>query len=188
MGVRQMELVNKFDNALSGIAGDEGETGVAVNSANFARDRVLLGHADLPSRDAPRCTTAAARRSPTIDAASSRTRSSARSPSSPAGHLPAAAGLPAGPALQPARPHQPGRAPRQPAGRSAHAVRPRPHERQGPPDAPRPPRAAAGYPGVLSSHSWSTPDAYPRIYKLGGFVTPYAGDSHGLRRQVAART
>ncbi|MDQ4008399.1 MAG: hypothetical protein M3211_09930 [Actinomycetota bacterium] len=30
------------------------------------------------------------------------------------------------------------------------------------------------YPGVLSSHSWSTPDAYPRIYELGG--------DHALRR------
>src|SRR3546814_1743698 len=29
-------------------------------------------------------------------------------------------------------------------------------------------------------HSWSTPDAYPRIYKLGGFVAPMAGDSTGF--------
>ena len=36
------------------------------------------------------------------------------------------------------------------------------------------------YPGVISSHSWSTPDAYPRIYKAGGFITPYAGDSTGF--------
>jgi hypothetical protein len=36
------------------------------------------------------------------------------------------------------------------------------------------------YPGVISSHSWSTPDAYPRIYDLGGFVAPYAGDSTGF--------
>ena len=35
MGVRQMELVNKFDNALSGVAGDDGEIGVLVNGANF---------------------------------------------------------------------------------------------------------------------------------------------------------
>jgi hypothetical protein len=33
------------------------------------------------------------------------------------------------------------------------------------------------YPGVISSHSWSTKDALPRIYRLGGFVTPYAGDA-----------
>ncbi len=36
MGVRQMELVNKFDNALSGVTGDSGEVGLAVNNAQFA--------------------------------------------------------------------------------------------------------------------------------------------------------
>ena len=34
-GIRQMELVNKFDNALSGVAGDGGVIGPVVNSANF---------------------------------------------------------------------------------------------------------------------------------------------------------
>ena len=33
---------------------------------------------------------------------------------------------------------------------------------------------------MLSSHSWSTPDAYPRIYEQGGFIAPYAGDSTGF--------
>src|SRR4051794_217781 len=33
-GVRQMELINKFDNALAGVAGDNGSTGVVVNSGN----------------------------------------------------------------------------------------------------------------------------------------------------------
>ena len=36
------------------------------------------------------------------------------------------------------------------------------------------------YHGVVSSHSWATPDAYPRIYEEGGFITPYAGDSTGF--------
>src|SRR3712207_2310073 len=36
---------------------------------------------------------------------------------------------------------------------------------------------AEDYSGVLSSHSWSTPDAYPRIYRAGGVVAPYAGNS-----------
>ena len=36
---------------------------------------------------------------------------------------------------------------------------------------------AANYSGVVSSHSWSSEDAYPRIYNLGGFVAPYAGSS-----------
>ena len=68
----------------------------------------------------------------------------------------------------------------------AHAHRPRPHERQGPAAPARPSSRSCSYPGVLSSHSWSTPDAYPRIYRLGGYVAPYAGDSDGLLREVAA--
>ena len=34
MGIRQMELVNKFDNALAGVAGDGGEVGVVTNQGN----------------------------------------------------------------------------------------------------------------------------------------------------------
>ena len=34
LGVREMELVNKFDNALAGVAGDSGTTGVVVNAGN----------------------------------------------------------------------------------------------------------------------------------------------------------
>jgi hypothetical protein len=34
MGVRQMEIVNKFDNALGGVAGDGGEVGVVTNQGN----------------------------------------------------------------------------------------------------------------------------------------------------------
>lgn len=40
MGVRQVELINKFDNALSGVAGDAGSTGVIVNQGN----RLVTGH------------------------------------------------------------------------------------------------------------------------------------------------
>ena len=39
---------------------------------------------------------------------------------------------------------------------------------------------AKGYSGIMSSHSWSTVDAFPRIYKLGGFVAPYAGDTESF--------
>jgi hypothetical protein len=40
MGVRQMELINKFDNALSGVTGDGGATGAVVNIGN----RHVTGH------------------------------------------------------------------------------------------------------------------------------------------------
>ena len=39
---------------------------------------------------------------------------------------------------------------------------------------------AADYPGVISSHSWSTQNTLPRVYALGGMVTPYAGSSSGF--------
>jgi hypothetical protein len=32
----------------------------------------------------------------------------------------------------------------------------------------------------VSSHSWSDETIYPRVYKLGGVVTPYAGSSEGF--------
>ena len=37
-----------------------------------------------------------------------------------------------------------------------------------------------GYHGRHLEPPWSTPDAYPRIYREGGFITPYAGDSTGF--------
>ncbi len=39
------------------------------------------------------------------------------------------------------------------------------------------------YSGVISSHSWSTPDAYPRVSALGGLNSPYAGGSAGFVEQ-----
>jgi len=35
IGVRQLELVNKFDNGFTGVAGDSGDTGAATNAGNF---------------------------------------------------------------------------------------------------------------------------------------------------------
>ncbi|MCU1691480.1 MAG: Sphingolipid ceramide N-deacylase, partial [Frankiales bacterium] len=40
MGVRQMELLNKFDSALAGVTGDNGTTGVVVNAGN----KQVTGH------------------------------------------------------------------------------------------------------------------------------------------------
>ena len=48
LGVRDIELVNKFDNALGGVAGDSGAPGVLTQQREQDRDRPLLGHADLP--------------------------------------------------------------------------------------------------------------------------------------------
>ena len=43
------------------------------------------------------------------------------------------------------------------------------------------------YSGVISSHSWSTPDAYPRVQALGGMIAPYAGSSAGFVAEWRAR-
>ena len=39
------------------------------------------------------------------------------------------------------------------------------------------------YPGLISSHSWSTQNTLPRVYRLGGVITPYAGSSEGFVHQ-----
>jgi hypothetical protein len=36
------------------------------------------------------------------------------------------------------------------------------------------------YPGIISSHSWSTKNTLPRVYGLGGIITPYAGSAGGF--------
>ena len=46
-GVRQMELINKFDNALAGVAGDSGQHGRRRERRQPAGDRPLLAHAAL---------------------------------------------------------------------------------------------------------------------------------------------
>jgi len=42
---------------------------------------------------------------------------------------------------------------------------------------------ARRYGGVVSSHSWSTPDSYRRILKLGGVVTPIAEGSEEMVKE-----
>ena len=48
LGVRYMELLNKFDNPLAGVRVDGGETGVLVNSANKLETGTFWQIADLP--------------------------------------------------------------------------------------------------------------------------------------------
>jgi hypothetical protein len=75
--------------------------------------------------------------------------------------------LPAGAALQRPRALPARRPPRAPDDRQGHDHRPGPPERAGAPAAARH-RRGRGLSGIISSHSWSTPDSIPRIYKLGG--------------------
>ena len=151
MGVTQMELVNKFDNALAGVAGDEGSTGYLVNSANTLE-------------------TGSPWRMQTCDPNDPEVHDKDQDNSVPfdSGQIPAqdalfgavakAAGidLPAVP-VYPAKHHcnamglsDLGDFTIRGHGGAAHAVRPRPHEREGPEGVARPDR-----------HSWATAASCP---------------------------
>jgi microsomal dipeptidase-like Zn-dependent dipeptidase len=167
MGVRQLEIVNKFDNALTGVAGDGGETGTATNGGNFystGRFWDLKSCHDPENHD----------HSPTaVEHNNDLILGNALDTLLPGGLLP----------IYGPGPHcnQMGL-----TDLGAHAV-------QGimsrqmifDPDHMSVIARnqaldlieAQDYPGVVSSHSWSTPNAYPRIWQLGGAIMPYAGSS-----------
>jgi microsomal dipeptidase-like Zn-dependent dipeptidase len=173
LGVRDMELVNKFDNALGGVAADAGTTGAVVNTANFletgrfwALQTCSDGHPHVHDRE--QATLPGVARDGLVGNGLQ-------------------AFLPPGAApVYPAPPHCNTR------GLSAlgeHLVR-RMIERGMIIDPDHLSVLARRqlldvveskrYSGIVSSHSWSTPDALPRIYALGGVVTPYAGSAKGF--------
>jgi hypothetical protein len=177
MGVRQMELVNKFDNALAGVAGDEGTTGAIVNAANFLETGTFWNMRHCEPADGESADNAQYA-APEIDA---------QQQDALFGAIGQVFGgpLPAVPVYGP------------PAHCNArglttlgeHTISGLAKRRMifDPDHLSVKARHSAvdqidemNYPGIISSHSWSTPDTYPRIYKLGGFITPYAGDSTGF--------
>ena len=118
-----MELVNKFDNALAGVAGDGGTTGVVVNDGNKLETGQFWQMQPV-RRPQPRPGPRRSPRRPALDRDALAGNILARF--CPAGHR---AGLPAGAALQHARPDRAGRAPGRAHDRQGHDHRPRPHER-----------------------------------------------------------
>jgi len=179
LGVVQMELVNKFDNALAGVAGDAGSTGYLVNAANTLEtgspwhmetcdpndpeihDQDQDNSAAIPSQDA-------------LFGAILKVL-----PTSLAGAVPA---LPVYPAK-----HHCNTLGLTDLGVDTIKGMAARHMIFDPDHMSVKARKEAldvidqlSYPGVVSSHSWSTPDAYPRIYGEQGFITPYAGDSTGF--------
>jgi hypothetical protein len=181
MGVRQMQLVNKFDNALSGVAGDEGAIGPVVNLGNFLEtgsfwDMKHCEPADGESHDNNQIAL------PDISAGTQDALFGA------VGELVGGLGLLPNLAvpLYPTPDHCNSRGLTTLGEHTIKALAER-HMLFDPDHMSVKARQSSmdtieqlGYAGVLSSHSWSTPDTYPRIYRSGGFIAPYAGDSTGF--------
>ena len=176
MGVRQMELVNKFDNALAGVAGDSGTIAPFVNLANFLETSSFW---DMQKCPAPQ--------EPEVEDKTQLTSVPAGTPAQDE-LFGAIAKLHLGGAL-PIYPSPPTCNRRGLTSLGDHTIERMAEKRMlfDPDHMSVKARKTSldrteelGYPGVMSSHSWSTPDAYPRIYKAGGVITPYAGDSTGF--------
>jgi microsomal dipeptidase-like Zn-dependent dipeptidase len=168
LGVRDMELVNKFDNALSGVAGDSGETGLAVNNANKYETNQYwkMQHCEGANHvhDRSQATPPGVERDSLIGGFVQFL---------PPGQAPAY--------NSPPHCNQSGL-----TDLGEHLVRRMIQKKMMIDPDHMSVRArkqllsiveSRRYSGIVSSHSWSTPDATPRIYKLGGIVTPYAGTS-----------
>ncbi len=175
LGVRQMELVNKFDNALAGVAGDVGTAAPLINAANFletgsfwdmrtcpdgnatgVHDREQLALPSvLPEQDALFGAIAELYVPVKLPVYASGPHCNARGLTD-LGDFTIEQMAERGMIFDPDHMSVKAR-------KAALDVTER-----------------LDHPGVVSSHSWSTPDAYPRIYRAGGVITPYAGDSAGF--------
>jgi hypothetical protein len=162
-GVRSMELVNKFDNAYVGVAGDDGNQGVIVNNGNkleTGRYWDMKTCQGLPMGEADKTQLTPAQNNAALG--------SFFTAFLPEGQVPA----------YPPPPHcnQLGL-----STLGVHLLKDMmakgmivdpDHMSVAARDATLDLLEARRYGGVISSHSWSTPEAYPRILKLGGVVTP----------------
>lgn len=177
MGVRQMELVNKFDNGLAGVAGDSGGVAPLVNLANFLETGTFWNMQKCPAG---------------ASGVEDRTQLTAVPDAVPADVQDALFGAIAKLYLPIALPIYQSGPTCNTRGLTTlgdhtiqrmaakHMIFDPDHMSVAARKASLDVTEKLKYPGVVSSHSWSTPDAYPRIYRAGGVITPYAGDSSGF--------
>ena len=165
LGVRQMEMANKFDNALSGVAFDNGTQGVIVNVGN----RQATGR----FWQMETCTSEPYDRQPTPVPAGSVLEGVIRQVI-PQGLLPV---YPEGPVCNPqgltdlGERFLDGMMKRGMLFDPDHmSVRARKQALDY--------AEARGYGGLVSSHSWSDDQSYERIYGLGGFVAAMKSDAN----------
>jgi hypothetical protein len=176
LGVRQMEMTNKFDNAFTGVKGDAATLGLLVNSANeketghfwkFGECRKPFGPVQSDNRQYDLADDGDDHfgRDSLFGAVLATTGRSGAAPAYPQGPQCNEIGLTAQ-----GRRLLTGMIKRgmvfDPDHMSAYA-------RQASLDYVQ----ARHYSGVISSHSWGDNANYFQILRMGGVVTPYAGDS-----------
>ncbi|HUR52035.1 MAG TPA: hypothetical protein VMZ11_07920 [Mycobacteriales bacterium] len=179
LGVRQMEATNKFDNAFTGVKGDNATLGLLVNSANeketghfwkFGACKAPFGKVQSDNRQYNVADDGDPHlgRDSLFGAVLATVGATGVAPLYPQGPQCNEIGLTAQ-----GRVLLSGMVKRgmvfDPDHMSAYA-------RQASLDA----LAKIGYSGVVSSHSWADDANYFKILKMGGVVTPYAGDSSGF--------
>ena len=171
MGVRQMEIINKFDNALAGVAGDSGQTGVVVNGGNriatgkFWQMQACTGPAEEHDKQ----------QVGVYDHDESDIMSNVIEQFVPLG-------------VAPIYPNDSNCNARGLTDLGDHAIRRLMQDRIviDPDHLSVKARKsvmdlieARRYSGAVSSHSWSSFDVIPRIYKVGGVVAPMQADAPG---------
>jgi hypothetical protein len=169
LGVRQLEITNKFDNALTGVAGDNGSTGTITNGGNFLATGKFF---DMRTCQNPEYHD----HSPTSVSYphnDDMILGNGLAALLPGGTLPV---YPDGPTCNSLG--------LSPLGEYAirgimdrHMMFDPDHMSVIGREQALSVVEAENYSGIVSSHSWSTDDALPRIYALGGVVMPYAGTS-----------
>ena len=182
LGVRQMELVNKFDNAFSGVAGDAGSTGVVVNQGNLLE----TGHywkMETCEEDSDEEHVHAHDRTQMNFHDESGAPDEFSGRDALAGAIFAQAGVTGAAPIYPEGPHCNSIGLTDLGEKMIRGM-----VKRGVIFDPDHMSAAAqaealalieelGYSGIVSSHGWSNDTIYPRIYRAGGVITPYAGDS-----------
>ncbi|MGH2747834.1 MAG: hypothetical protein ACRDKB_07915 [Actinomycetota bacterium] len=187
LGVRSMELVNKFDNAFSGVTGDAEGTGLVVNQGNLGEtghywkmetcgeDEHAHDKRQLNIHDESGAPDELTGRDSIFGAVLALTGRSGAAPVYPEGPHCNVLGLTdlgkmmitemaeRGMIFDPD--HMSARARTQALDFIENEL----DKVNGQP-----------YSGIVSSHSWADDTIYPRVYELGGVVTPHAGGSSGF--------
>lgn len=182
LGVRQMEMTNKFDNAFTGVKGDGGALGVLINGANAKETGHFWKMATCDEK-----TGAAQHDNGQYNLADQSGGQLGRD--ALFGAILATSGPSGAAPVYPHGPHcnQDGLSAQGRLFLDAMAKRGMIFD---PDHMSVPARNAAlalmkakGYSGVLSSHSWADNVIENRVLALGGLVTPYAGGSSGFLGQ-----